>query len=165
MASPRGPGSTPRTQSKKQNDFSAPSAVSAVNPAVKSRSHITVLPNGVDLDYFCPSPEPRRPATVVISGKMSYHANVTAALHLVEGIMPLVWRERPGVKVTIVGANPPRPIRQLAQRFPGQVEVTGTVPDVRPYLRRASLAAAPVPYGAGIQNKVLEAMALSLIHI
>ena len=74
-------------------------------------------------------------------------------------IMPLVWAKRPGARVFIVGANPPRSIRRLAQIFPGRVEVTGAVPDIRPYLRRAAVAAAPVRYGAGIQNKVLEAMA------
>ena len=95
----------------------------------------------------------------MITDKMSYHANVSAALHLVRDIMPLVWEQRPQVKLYIVGANPPRQIRQLADGQGGTVEVTGTVPDLRPYLWRASVAVAPVFYGAGIQNKVLEAMA------
>lgn len=123
-----------------------------------SGSPITILPNGVDLDYFAPAGEPREPTTLVISGKMSYHANVTAALYLVHDVMPHVWRERPEVRVWIVGKDPPREVRQLAG--PGsRVVVTGTVPDLRPYLQRATLAVAPMPYGAGIQNKVLEAMA------
>jgi glycosyltransferase involved in cell wall biosynthesis len=120
---------------------------------------VTVLPNGVDLDYFTPTEVAREPYTLIYLGKMSYHANVTAALHLVRHIMPFVWGERPQVKLYIVGANPPRQIRKLAEEFPAWVEVTGTVPDVRPYLRRASVAVAPVLYGAGIQNKVLEALA------
>jgi glycosyltransferase involved in cell wall biosynthesis len=119
---------------------------------------VTVLPNGVDLDYFTPGPA-RWPNTLVYLGKMSYHANVTAALHLVRRIMPMVWEKRPQARLMIVGANPPRHISKLATEFPGKIEVTGTVPDVRPYLRRASVAVAPVVYGAGIQNKVLEAMA------
>ncbi len=145
-----------RSQSHKTtvSESSASSALSAVN-----ESRITVLPNGVDLDYFTPSGDERQADSIVISGKMSYHANVTAVRSLVDEIMPLVWAQRPGVKVTVAGAYPPRQIRQLAQRFPGRVEVTGTVPDMRPYLRRATAAVAPVPYGAGIQNKVLEAMA------
>jgi sugar transferase (PEP-CTERM/EpsH1 system associated) len=124
---------------------------------------IRVLPNGVDLEYFAPSRENREIATLVLSGKMSYHANVTAALHLVNDIMPRVWQQQPEVRVWIVGKDPTAEIRALASPGiagqAGEVLVTGTVPDIRPYLQRATLAVAPVPYGAGIQNKVLEAMA------
>ncbi len=123
------------------------------------QSAITVLPNGVDLTYFTPSDEPREPDTLVFSGKMSYHANVTAALYLVEQVMPHVWAQRPEVRVWLVGKDPPREVQRLAVDRGAQVTVTGTVPDVRPYFRRAAVAVAPIPYGAGIQNKVLEAMA------
>lgn len=120
--------------------------------------HIAVLPNGVDLDYFSPGPEDRRePRTVVISGKMSYHPNIDMALRLVGGIMPLVWQHEPDTKVWIVGKDPPREVSALAED--ARVNVTGTVPDLRVYLQQATLAAAPLAYGAGIQNKVLEAMA------
>jgi glycosyltransferase involved in cell wall biosynthesis len=71
--------------------------------------------------------------------------------------MPAVWAQRPDVRVMIVGKDPPKSIRALGQD--ARVSVTGTVKDIRPYLQRASIAAAPVEYGAGIQNKVLEAMA------
>lgn len=119
---------------------------------------VTILPNGVDLDYFCPpQPTTREPATLVVSGKMSYHANVTMVVHLVNEILPAVWAKRPDVKIWIVGKDPAPEICALAA-LPGVV-VTGTVPDVRPYLQSATLAVAPVTYGAGIQNKVLEAMA------
>ncbi|MGQ9502601.1 MAG: glycosyltransferase [Anaerolineae bacterium] len=149
-------GGARRTQSLDKNgeNISAASAISAVN-----QDHITVLPNGVDLAYFCPSDAPRAPHTLVISGKMSYHANVTAVLYLMDEVMPRVWAQRPEVQVQVVGAWPPRQIRQLAQRFPGRVEVTGKVDDIRPYVQRATLAVAPLRYGAGIQNKVLEALA------
>lgn len=120
---------------------------------------LTVLPNGVDLDYFTPDSAPRNPATVVLSGKMSYHANVSAALHLVNDIMPRVWAVKPDAQVVIAGKDPAQQVRQLALQHPGRVEVTGTVPDIRPYLRQATVAVAPVLYSAGIQNKVLEAMA------
>jgi glycosyltransferase involved in cell wall biosynthesis len=136
--------------------------VTPLSPQGES-STIRVLANGVDLDYFAPSGDVRDPATLVLSGKMSYHANVTAALHLVNDIMPRVWQQQPEVRVWIVGKDPTAEIRALASPdIPGQageVLVTGMVPDIRPYLRRATLAVAPVPYGAGIQNKVLEAMA------
>jgi glycosyltransferase involved in cell wall biosynthesis len=120
---------------------------------------LSVLPNGVDLAYFAPSEEPRDPATVVLSGKMSYHANVSAALHLVNDIMPRVWAVNPAARVVITGKDPTQQVSQLALQHAGRVEVTGTVPDIRPSLRRATVAVAPVLYSAGIQNKVLEAMA------
>ena len=96
------------------------------------RDEVVVLPNGVDLAYFTPSGEPREPDTLVFSGKMSYHANVTGALHLVHDIMPLVWQERPEVKVVIAGKDPPREVQRLAADRGARVTVTGTVPDMRP---------------------------------
>lgn len=128
-------------------------------PNTKTASRrISVLKNGVDLEYFTPDDSLERDtATVITSGKMSYHANVSMALRLVEEIMPLVWAVRPDVRVLIVGKDPPKQVQALAQ--PSRVVVTGTVEDMRPYLRQATLAASPVRYGAGIQNKVLEAMA------
>jgi len=119
---------------------------------------ITVLPNGVDLDYFTPNPEVERsPDTLVISGKMSYHANINMVLHFVRDILPRIWNTRPDVKVWIVGKEPPVEIQRLGQD--PRIKVTGMVPDLRPYLNQAAIAVAPLTYGAGIQNKVLEAMA------
>ncbi|MCX7839987.1 MAG: glycosyltransferase [Anaerolineae bacterium] len=148
------------------------SAISRQPSAVVGRrSSVEVLPNGVDLDYFTPPTAPRDPATIVFTGKMSYHANVTAALHLINDIMPRVWSVRPNVRVNIVGHNPPHQLRntQHVSRnthhalrntpHASRITITGSVPDLRPYLQRATLAVAPILYGAGIQNKVLEAMA------
>lgn len=121
-------------------------------------SQVNVLPNGVDLDYFKPDPAVvRDPATLVVSGKMSYHANITMALHLVQDIMPIVWAHRPEVKVLIVGKDPPRELQQLEDR--PLINITGTVPEIRPYLQQATVSVVPMTYGVGIQNKVLEAMA------
>lgn len=130
-----------------------------ITPGGDKQPRITVLPNGVDLESFTPNYGKRKEATIVLTGKMSYHANVTAALYLLESVMPLVWSERPDAKVQIVGANPPANIRAYITQFPGKVEVTGTVPNIATYLQEATLAVAPIPYGVGIQNKVLEAMA------
>lgn len=121
-------------------------------------SKITVLPNGVDLAYFTPADLPREPATILFSGKMSYHANVTAALYLLDDIMPRVWAHCPQAQVVIAGKDP-APELKRAQRRVANVHLTGTVPDLRPYLRGATVAVSPLVYGAGIQNKVLEAMA------
>lgn len=120
--------------------------------------NIRVVPNGVDLDYFTPGEFSERDAsTLVVSGKMSYHANVSMVLYLVREIMPIIWRQRPEVKLQIVGKDPTSEV--LALTADSRIQVTGTVNDLRPYLRRATLAVAPIQYGAGIQNKVLEAMA------
>lgn len=124
----------------------------------RSLPAIQVLPNGVDLEYFTPPEEENREAaTLVVSGKMSYHANVTMVLNLVAEIMPRVWAQQPQVQLWVVGKDPGSEIQALAQN--PKITVTGTVSDIRPYLRRATISVAPLAYGAGIQNKVLEAMA------
>jgi glycosyltransferase involved in cell wall biosynthesis len=121
-------------------------------------AEVTVIPNGVDLTYFRPDPAvARRPAELVLSGKMSYHANVTMALQFVTEVLPRVWARRPEVKLWIVGKDPRRSV--LALGADPRVQVTGTVDHLPPYLQAAALAVAPIAYGAGIQNKVLEAMA------
>lgn len=136
-----------------------------------SASRVEVVPNGVDLEYFAPAPEPREPMTLVISGKMSYHANATAVSRFVREAMPAVWKELPGVRLWVVGKDPTAEVLALGEPWPSpfahrgekekrsRVLITGTVDDIRPFLRRASLAVAPIQYGVGIQNKVLEAMA------
>jgi sugar transferase (PEP-CTERM/EpsH1 system associated) len=118
---------------------------------------ISVLPNGVDVDYFAPDTAvSREENAIIVSGKMSYHANVTMTMYLANEIMPHVWARRPNTQLWIVGKDPTREIRALGEKT--AVTVTGAVPDLRDYVRRAAVAAAPIPYGAGIQNKVLEAM-------
>jgi glycosyltransferase involved in cell wall biosynthesis len=142
--------------------------------AVEQR--VSVVPNGVDLEYFSPPVEPREPQTIVISGKMSYHANVTAVVHFVNEVMPKIWSQLPDVRLWVVGKDPPREVRGLGVPWSNEnavdgardhtrqlrVLVTGTVGDIRPFLRRATVAVAPTRYGVGIQNKVLEALACGL---
>ncbi len=119
---------------------------------------IFVLQNGVDLSYFAPDDHVERDAnTLVVSGKLSYHANVSMVMHLVREIMPLIWKEKPEVELFIVGKDPTKEVQALGER--PEITVTGTVKDIRPYLQRATAALTPIVYGAGIQNKVLEAMA------
>ncbi|MCC6191304.1 MAG: glycosyltransferase, partial [Anaerolineales bacterium] len=122
-------------------------------------SPIRVVPNGVDTEYFTPNFGPRQPATIIFTGKMSYHANATAAAYLVEQIMPLVWAQWPEAQVIIAGSSPTRAVVALGQSQAPRVQVTGYVPDLRPYLQSATVAVAPITYGAGMQNKVVEAMA------
>ncbi len=119
---------------------------------------IDVLTNGVDMEIFTPSLEPRLKDTIIFSGKLSYHANVTAARYLVEQVMPKIWSHRPQARIQLVGKDPHPSLLQLAKENP-HIEVTGSVPEIHPYLQKASVAAATLTYGAGVQNKVLEAMA------
>jgi sugar transferase (PEP-CTERM/EpsH1 system associated) len=127
-----------------------------------SDSQIKVLPNGVDVNYFNPPNNEitKDLASLVISGKMSYHANVTMSLKFIEETMPIIWSQRPDVKLVLVGKDPAPELRELARN--PSIEVTGTVKDIRPYLYKATVAVTPITYGAGIQNKVLEAMACGL---
>lgn len=118
---------------------------------------IRVVPNGVDGARFTPVTSGRAEQMIVCSGKMSYHANVAAAQRLITRIMPLVWARRPDAQLWIVGSAPPRSIRRYAAD--PRIVVTGHVPEIAPYLQRATVAASPLCYGVGVQNKVLEALA------
>lgn len=124
----------------------------------RDSSPISVLTNGVDLDYFYPNLDVQRESeTIIFSGKMSFHANISMAQYLVAEIMPRIWKVRPSARLYIVGKDPSGDVRRLAQN--PLVTVTGTVADIRPYLWRATVSVVPLLYGAGIQNKILEAMA------
>jgi glycosyltransferase involved in cell wall biosynthesis len=127
-------------------------------PAGKRPAPISVLPNGVDLEYFHPNAEyQREPDTLLFSGKMSYHANASMVRYLATKIMPRIWEKRPTAKLYIVGKDPSADIRDLGKH--PLITVTGTVGDIRPFLWRATVSVVPLLYGAGIQNKILEAMA------
>ena len=127
-------------------------------PNGRESSPVSVLPNGVDLEYFHPKPEIQRDrATIVFSGKMSYHANISMVKYLVSEIMPRVWKTHPDTQLYIVGKDPPSSIQKMGDN--PLITVTGTVEDIRPYLWRATVSIVPLLYGAGIQNKILEAMA------
>ena len=124
----------------------------------KALAHIAVLPHGIDRQYFRQYMGSRWPETLTFSGKMSFHANIAGALNLVKHIMPRVWQQRPSVRLIIAGSNPPASLRRLASD--PRIMFTGDVPDIRPYIAQAQIAVSPLPYAVGIQNKVLEAMAL-----
>jgi len=130
----------------------------------KISAPITILPNGVDLEYFHPNQGvEKEPETLVFSGKMSYHANISMVKYLVGEIMPKVWMERPNVRLMVVGKDPSADVRALA--IDPRITVTGTVEDIRPYLWKACCAVVPLVYGAGIQNKILEAMACGTVVV
>ena len=126
-------------------------------------SRVIALPNGVDLEAFRPrdaAADAGVPPTVIFSGKLSYHANDAAVRRLLDRIMPRVWALRPEARVVLAGKDPTPHVAALASD--ARVRVTGFVPDLCVELQQATLAACPLVYGVGIQNKVLEAMACGL---
>ncbi len=120
--------------------------------------------NGVNTDYFQPSPDHHNPfpsgiRPVVFTGAMDYWPNIDAVLWFAREVLPRLLSERPEVRFYIVGSNPAKAVQQLAKR--SGIVVTGRVEDVRPYLQYAEAAVAPMRIARGVQNKVLEAMAMT----
>ena len=120
----------------------------------------TVVPNGVDLEYFAPPASPSDRPVVVFTGAMNYPPNVEGACWFAERVLPRVRAVVPAASFVIAGKEPVRRVRRLAA-LPGVV-VTGTVPDIRPYLHEAAVAVSPLRIARGVQNKILEAMATAL---
>ena len=125
------------------------------------RDRATVLPNGVDLAFWQrPADQPLGRDEIVFTGAMDYPPNTDAALYLIDEILPRVRREIPTAHLSIVGRDP---VPALVRAGDAEgVTVTGLVPDVRPYLTAAAVFAAPLRFGAGIQNKILEALAMGV---
>jgi sugar transferase (PEP-CTERM/EpsH1 system associated) len=135
--------------------------------APEAAPHSGWIENGVDLAFFSPDqrfddPFPATaPATarLAFTGRMDYQPNIDAVTWFASAVLPLLRRQRPDILFAVVGAEPTAQVRGLAS-LPG-VLVTGRVPDIRPWLRHASAVVAPLLIGRGIQNKVLEAMAMA----
>lgn len=118
--------------------------------------------NGVDAEQF--SPEPGRPSpfaagelALVFTGAMDYWPNVDAVCWFAQAVLPALRQRHPGLRLHVVGRSPTAAVRALAG---DAVAVSGTVPDVRPYLQHAAVVVAPLRLARGVQNKVLEAMAM-----
>ncbi|MDA0666814.1 MAG: glycosyltransferase family 4 protein [Planctomycetota bacterium] len=138
-------------------------AVSPLDQERLERMHPTgrveLIPNGVDLDMFQPVEGVEEvPGNLILFGNMDFLPNVDAAIHFARDILPLVRARHPEVTFTIVGTNPVPEVLALAG-LPG-VEVTGRVEDLKPFIQRACMLVAPMRFGAGIKNKVLESMAV-----
>ena len=127
----------------------------ALNPNIP----VVVIPNGVDVDYFTPTGyEPTEP-TLLFVGNYNYAPNLDAALRLARDIFPRVHRHVPTARLYLVGGNPPPELRAYASE---SVIVTGRVPDLRPYFEMALIFVSPLRLGAGIKNKILEALAMQV---
>ncbi len=119
-----------------------------------------VVPNGVDLRYWQRTSGERGRDEIVFTGAMDYRPNTDAALHLVRDVLPRVRERVPSARLSLVGRDPPDLLRRAGAE--ADVVVTGFVDDVRPYLEKAAVFAAPIRFGAGMQNKILEAMAMEV---
>lgn len=126
--------------------------------------HVFALNNGVDFDFFNPDEtysDPYEGASnvLVFTGQMDYWANVDAVQWFAHDILPDIRNRVPGAQFWIVGANPSREVSRLGAL--SGIAVTGRVPDIRPYLHYARTVVAPIRVARGVQNKVLEAMAMA----
>jgi sugar transferase (PEP-CTERM/EpsH1 system associated) len=119
---------------------------------------VRVVPNGVDGDVFAYRAEGRPPARLVFAGNLGYYPNVDAAVWLAGDVLARVRRAVPGAELRLVGARPARRVRRLAA-LPG-VSLAAGVPAMAPELAAATVAVVPLRAGSGLQNKVLEAMAV-----
>ena len=121
---------------------------------------VAVVGNGVDLDYFRSAGEAKKPASMVFTGVMEYRPNIDAVVWFCDEILPIVQANIPAANFTICGSRPAPAVRRLAKRR--GVRVTGWVADARPYLDRAEIFVAPLRMARGVQNKLLEALAMGL---
>ncbi len=121
------------------------------------RANIRVIGNGVDTEISPPDDRPFQPNSLLFIGHLRVFHNVDAVTHLVRDVLPLVWQQIPDCTLKIVGADPSPQVRKLGQH--PAVEVTGFVPNLSSVLNQAAVFVAPLRFAAGVQNKVLEAMA------
>jgi sugar transferase (PEP-CTERM/EpsH1 system associated) len=130
-------------------------------PELAERTH--AVSNGVNAEFFSPDPTRESPyqageKTIVFTGAMDYWPNIDAVRGFATEVWPEIRRRDAQARFVVVGMNPAPDVRALAAD--PRIRVTGTVPDVRPYLQHADVIVAPLRIARGIQNKVLEAMAM-----
>lgn len=123
-----------------------------------NNNEIKVIRNGVDQDFFKPTPSAKQ-YDLVFTGNMSYPPNVDGVLYLTNKILPLVWEVFPDTNLVIAGANPSNKVMALKSE---KIKVTGWVNDIREYYAKSRVFIAPMRIGTGLQNKLLEAMSMEI---
>ena len=119
---------------------------------------IEVLPNGVDFDYYQPQQREKK-YELIFSGNMNYPPNIESALFIAKKVMPLIWKTRPDAFLVIAGATPDYEIEKLKGEH---IHVTGWVEDMRDYIAQSRIHLAPMFISIGLQNKILQAMAMKI---
>lgn len=120
-----------------------------------------LVPNGIDLAFWTRKTHDPQPDCIVYTGVMEYPPNADGALYLIQEILPRIRKSMPNVELLVVGRDPSPTLIEAARSCSG-VTVTGFVEDMRPYLERACVYVAPLRFGSGMQNKLLEAMAMEI---
>ncbi|MBL4593608.1 MAG: glycosyltransferase, partial [Flavobacteriales bacterium] len=123
-----------------------------------NNDNVVVVPNGVDYDTYKHA-EAEKEYDLIFTGNMAYPPNVDSVVYLVNNVMPLVWKEQPNIRLVIVGAQPSAKVLKLKSE---KVTVTGWVEDISEYYSKSKIFVAPMQIGTGLQNKLLEAMAMKL---
>lgn len=121
--------------------------------------NVDVIPNGIDLARFQPRNAERDPFTLLFVGNYAYAPNQGAARLLVDEVLPRIRQVIPQARLKLVGVNPPDWLRDRASEH---IEISGSVPDVAPYLAQATIFVCPLRIGAGLKNKALEALAMGI---
>lgn len=124
------------------------------------RDRVHVIANGVDTEHFAPQKEEVK-YDLVFTGNMNYPPNIDSVLFLVQQVLPIVRKQRPGTNLLISGVDPSQSVRDLAKSDPN-VTVSGWVKDIRSSYASARIFIAPMQIGTGLQNKLLEAMAMRI---
>lgn len=127
--------------------------------SLQPRLNIAVIPNGIDLERFQLQTSERAPHTLLFVGNYDYLPNQDAAKLLARRILPAVRRQIPQARLQLVGSSPPDWMRALAN---DDIEVSGHVADVKPYLAQGTVFVCPLRIGAGLKNKVLEALSMGI---
>ncbi|GAB1421429.1 glycosyltransferase [Anaerolineales bacterium] len=129
--------------------------------SIQAALKLEIIPNGIDLDYFQAKDQKREKNSLLFVGNFEYEPNQDAARQLIDKIFPQVQAQIPDAKLYLVGNGPPDWLKQSGQENE-QIIVTGRVPDVRDYLAQCSVFVSPLRIGAGIKNKILEALAMNI---
>ncbi len=126
--------------------------------AHEEHKSIRIIANGVDMDYYKPMAH-NKEFDLVFTGNMSYPPNVDCAVYVAKKVMPVLWQSDPNINLLISGTSPVKDVRELAQ---SNITITGWVDDMRISFARAKVFIAPMQIGTGLQNKLLEAMAMKI---
>ncbi len=121
---------------------------------------LTVTPTGADTEFFQPSGEEETPNSLVFTGAMDWLPNEDGMLYFIKEIFPLIRRQVPDVTLCIVGRKPSRRLQDLVSNFPN-IQLTGWVEDVRPYVAERAVCIVPLRIGGGTRLKIFEAMSMA----